>query len=110
MPCTFEDDLVLVVAGYRRSAPLAVETRLRRRGEDGASPVPAERTSLWRALSRITQARVRKQQVLGTNRGLVFAEDQGALDHVLQFANVPRPGLGFQQVQRWRGQFRRRRT
>ena len=51
------------------------------------------------ALARFVEARLRQQQVLGTNLRLVFGEDQRAFDYVLQFANISGPGMRFQQLQ-----------
>src|ERR1019366_7792360 len=58
----------------------------------------------------LVEACLRQPQVLGANHRLLFREDQSAFDHVLQLANVPSPGLRFQQFERLRGQFRRGRS
>ena len=49
--------------------------------------------------------------MFGVNQRLLFRENQRPLDHILQFANVARPGRTLQPLQcrrrqLWRGQMR----
>src|SRR6266853_5328054 len=53
----------------------------------------AQRNLARRGLARTAKAGIREQQMLGANHRLVFGKNQRAFDHVLQFANVPAPGL-----------------
>src|ERR1700675_1976900 len=59
------------------------------------------------ALARSAKAFVSEQEMLGANHRPVSREDQRAFDDVLQFANVPSPGLRLEQLQRCGGEFRR---
>src|SRR5208337_1667716 len=57
-------------------------------------------------LARAATTRVAEPEMLRPNHCLTLAEDQRPFDHVLQFADVPAPGLSFEHLQRFRRQFR----
>src|SRR6267154_4356477 len=67
-----------------------------------ATAIPALSTRCCR------QTRLREHEMLGANQAIAIAQNQSPFDHVLQFPNVPRPGLNAQQLERPHGQLWRR--
>jgi hypothetical protein len=90
MKTTYRSNYCSTQGVIKRCIFFPVEKRL------AASPAAHEETWRVAALARTAKAGVCEQQMLGANHRLIFGENQGAFDHVLQFANVAGPGLRLQ--------------